>query len=96
MSFVIYNPVDTVILVNTKTNAHSYKSLSAAKAALTRMTKSGVAESDVLYSITDATNFSLNIEKMIPVQNLMTGKIMMERANTPRSCSVGSELFFSM
>ena len=31
---------------------------------------------------------------MVPVTNLMTGKVVMERSDTPRCCSVGSELYW--
>ena len=35
-------------------------------------------------------------QTMVEVRNIMTNKIVMERFDTPRSCSVGSELHFAM
>ena len=34
--------------------------------------------------------------KMVPVRNLMSGEIVMEAEDTPRCCSVGSELYWTM
>ena len=103
MSYVIYNKETTKILLAPARSVgcyvERYKSESAAKAALTRLTKKDMLAKDTVkedYAIADSTDFAKNIEKYHEVRNLMSGKIVLERVNTPRSCSVGSELYFSM
>jgi len=39
---------------------------------------------------------SRNGAKMVEVVNLMTGERVMQRRDTPRSCDVSSELYWSM
>jgi len=94
MSFVIYNR-DTTVIVKSSTGHTAFKTERAVRAAMTRLRKAGtINESD--YGYAEAGFFSRNIEKSFPVRNLLTGVIVMETANTPRCCSVGSELYFSM
>jgi hypothetical protein len=103
MRYVIYHKESTRIL---KAPGRSvgcyieyYKSEPAAKAALTRLTKKNLLDKGTVkedYAIADTTDFHQNIEKWHDVRNIMSGEIVSERINTPRSCSVGSELYWSM
>lgn len=97
--FVIYDTDSTLILKERKPNGchtESYKTVSAAKAALTRLTKKGKTEKDVTYAISGANHFHENIEKMVERKNIMSGETFMEPINTPYYCSPSSETYWSM
>ena len=103
MSYVIYNKNTTIILTAPARSVgcyvESYKSAGAAKAALTRLSKKGMLDAGTAkqdYNVVESGFFFREIEKFHEVCNLQTGKPVLERVNTPRSCSVGSELYFSM
>tara|TARA_B100000902_G_scaffold104008_1_gene106232 strand:+ start:73 stop:399 length:327 start_codon:yes stop_codon:yes gene_type:complete len=79
----------------------SYKTLSAAKAGLTRILK---AENlpctdpnygEFRYAIAASAFFHQNIEKQVKKTNMMTGKEFMEPANRPYYCSPSSETYWS-
>ena len=110
--YVIYNKSTTAIVEVTRRNPYrvtdSYKTMAAAKAALTRMTnkywKDSVAKNDYqidqdpqfLYGIAEVNHYHENIERMVERTNMMTGKKYMESVNTPRYCSPSSEAYWSM
>ena len=81
----------------------SYKTMPAAKAALTRMSKRHRADmldsvNDPLfrYGIAEAGYFHKNIEKQVKKRNLITDEEFMEPANRPMHCSPSSESYWSM
>ena len=80
----------------------SYKSLGAAKAALTRICKAeGLLKTDpnyaeYRYGIAATGFFHQNIEKQVKKKNLLTGEEFMEPANRPMHCSPSSESYWSM
>ena len=86
----------------------SYKSMAAAKAAITRMSKAwwdkakqnhtvDHSEDPVFtYGIAEADYYHKNIERKVRRTNIMTGKTYWESVNTPRACSPSSELYWSM
>lgn len=110
--YVIYNKRTSAIVEVTRRNPYrvtdSYKTMSAAKAALTRMTnkywKDSVADDNYqidqdpqfAYGIAESAYYSKNIERMVERTNMMTGKKYMESVNTPRYCSPSSEAYWSM
>lgn len=109
MSFVIYNKDTTEIYSYVRHNpwkrVESYKTMAAAKAALTRLHKKWLADNDVLvsndgpmfeYGIADRAWFHDFIEKQVTKRNIMTGAEFQERVNTPYYCSPSSETYWSM
>ena len=81
----------------------SYKTMAAAKAALTRMSKRHRADmldsvNDPLfrYGIAEAEYFHKTIEKQVKKRNLLTDEEFMEPANRPMHCSPRSESYWSM
>ena len=81
----------------------SYKTMAAAKAALTRMSKRYRADllesvNDPLYryGIAEAEYFHKTIEKSRTVKNLMDGTPFTETVNTPGYMSPRSESYWSM
>lgn len=110
--YVIYNKSTSAVVEVTSRNPYrvtdSYKTMPAAKAALTRMTnkywKDSVADNNYqidqdpqfAYGIAESTHYHENIERMVERTNMMTGKKYMESVNTPRYCSPSSEAYWSM
>lgn len=81
----------------------SYKTMAAAKAALTRMSKryradllESVNDPVFRYGIAEAGYFHKNIEKQVKKRNLLTDQEFMEPANRPYYCSPSSESYWSM
>ena len=80
----------------------SYKTMAAAKAALTRLCRaSGLLETDPNYpmyrmGIAETKHFHTCIEKQVKKKNLMSGEEFMEPANRPYYCSPSSETYWSM
>ena len=109
--FYIYERTSTYIMgkMNTRTgevrpdHRQSYKTMPAAKAALTRMSKRYRADllesvNDPLYryGIAEAGYFHKNIEKSRTVKNMMTDADIVESVNTPGYMSPRSEAYWSM
>jgi len=109
--FVVYEKDTTYIMgkINQVTgvvrpdHSHSYKTLGAAKAALTRMSKRYRADlletvNDPLYryAIAEAGVFHSTIEKTRTRKNMMSGVEYTETVNTPAYCSPSSESYWSM
>ena len=80
----------------------SYKTMSAAKAGITRIAKAeGLFETDpnhavYRYAIAEANYFHKNIEKKVAKRNLSTGIVYEETINTPNYMSPASETYWSM
>ena len=80
----------------------AYKTMSAAQAALTRMSKryradlkDSVNDPVYRYGIAEAGYFHTSIEKSRTVKNLMNGAPLVETVNTPYYCSPSSETYWS-
>ena len=67
----------------------------AAKAGLTRLVNKGSIKRDE-YAIAEESVFHSQIEKMVTVTNLMTGKPVTQPVNTPYSCDVSMERYWTM
>jgi len=109
--FYIYEKSSTYIMgkVNTRTgevrpdHRQSYKTMPAAKAALTRMSKryradllETVNDPVFRYGIAEADYFHKSIEKSRKTSNMMSGKPIVEPVNTPNYMSPSSEAYWSM
>ena len=109
--FYIYEKSSTYIMgkVNTRTgevrpdHRQSYKTMAAAKAALTRMSKryradllETVNDPVFRYGIAEADYFHKSIEKSRTTSNMMSGKPIVEPVNTPNYMSPSSEAYWSM
>ncbi len=109
--FYIYEKTSTYIMgkVNTRTgevrpdHRQSYKTMAAAKAALTRMSKryradllDSVNDPVFRYAIAEADYFHKSIEKSRTTSNMMSGLPIVEPVNTPNYMSPSSEAYWSM
>ena len=109
--FYIYEKTSTYIMgkVNTRTgevrpdHRQSYKTMAAAKAALTRMSKryradllETVNDPVFRYGIAEAEYFHKSIEKSRKTSNMMSGKPIVVPVNTPNYMSPSSEAYWSM
>ena len=109
--FYIYEKSSTYIMgkVNTRTgevrpdHRQSYKTMAAAKAALTRMSKryradllDSVNDPQFRYAIAEADYFHKSIEKSRTTSNMMSGLPIVEPVNTPNYMSPSSEAYWSM
>lgn len=104
--YVIYEVSSTYIIGKDGRPDHRavYKTMAAAKAAVTRMRKAWVLSRDECrdndplfrYAIADTAYFAKNIEKQRRVRNMMTGAEFMEPVNTPAYMSPSRESYWSM
>ena len=83
--------------------AKSYKTMSAALAARTRMSKryradmlESVNDPQYRFGVADANYFHTTIEKSRTVKNMMNGAAIQETVNTPGYMSPRSEAYWSM
>ena len=81
----------------------SYKTMGAARAALTRMSKrhradmlESVNDPQYRFGIAEADYFHKTIEKSRTVKNMMNGADIVESVNTPGYMSPRSEAYWSM
>jgi len=98
MSYVIYHKDTTQIAAKSAKGYRRdaiYKTMSAAKAALTRMDKD-MPGSVFEYAIAELGYYYANIEKQVEKINMMSGKKYMESVNTPNYMSPASEAYWSM
>jgi len=84
-------------------HSKSYKTMAAAQAALTRMSKRYRAdlletENDPVfrYGIAEANYFHKTIERKVAKRNLSSGIVYEETVNTPAHMSPASETYWSM
>ena len=109
--FYIYERTSTYIMgkMNTRTgevrpdHRKSYSTMSAAKAALTRMSKryradllETVNDPQYRFGIAEAAYFHKTIEKSRTVKNMMNDADIVETVNTPGYMSPRSEAYWSM
>ena len=107
--FYIYEKSSTYIIGKPDRNGVArpdhrqyYKTMSAAKAALTRIAKAeGLLKTDpnyaeYRYAIAEADYFHKSIEKSRKSQNMMSGKWFSEPVNTPAYMSPARESYWSM
>ena len=109
--FYVYEKSSTYIMgkMNTRTgevrpdHRQSYKTMAAAKAALTRMSKryradllDSVNDPVFRYAIAEAGIFHKSIEKSRTTSNMMSGLPIVEPVNTPNYMSPSSEAYWSM
>lgn len=86
-----------------------YKTMAAARAAITRMSKAYFkmfaagksdytmsADPQFIYAVAEIDYYRKNLEKKVERVNLMTGKKYYESVNTPISCSPASETYWCM
>jgi hypothetical protein len=84
-------------------HSKSYKTMSAAQAALTRMSKryradlkETVNDPQYRFGVAEAAYFHSTIERSRTVKNLMNGAPLVETVNTPSYMSPRSEAYWSM
>jgi hypothetical protein len=94
MSYVVYNKETTKTMRAKAYGKEYYATEAAAKAFLTRMVKMGYRKED--FAVAEISDFRNNIEKYETVTNLMSGKQVRQSVNTPLSCDVSSETYWSM
>ena len=109
--FYVYEKTSTYIMgkMNSRTgevrpdHRKSYKTMPAAQAALTRMSKryradmlESVNDPQYRYGIAEANYFHTTIEKSRTVKNMMNGAAIQETVNTPGYMSPRSEAYWSM
>jgi hypothetical protein len=94
MAYVVYNKETTKTIRAKAYGKEYYATEAAAKAFLTRMTKMGYRKED--FAVAELGDFRENIEKYETVTNLMSGKPVRQSVNTPLSCDVSSETYWSM
>ena len=102
MSYVIYDKESTKTLLAPARSVgcyvENYKSESAAKAALTRLTKKGMLGGNSVkddFAIANTYDFRIFIEKTVTRKNAMTGEEFQEPVNTPYATSPASENYWS-
>ena len=109
--FYIYEKSSTYIMGKMDKNGvvrpdhrKSYATMSAAKAALTKMTNwhryhtiNDMQNSPQFrYAIAEMDHFHTFIEKSVVKRNAMNGNQFVEKVNTPYYCSPSSETYWSM
>jgi hypothetical protein len=94
MAYVVYNKETTKTIRAKAYGKEYYATEAAAKAFLTRMVKMGYRKED--FAVAEIGDFRANIEKYENVTNLMSGKQVSQSVNTPLSCDVSSETYWSM
>ena len=94
MTYVVYNKETTKTIRAKAYGKEYYATEAAAKAFLTRMVKMGYRKED--FAVAELSDFRANIEKYETVTNLMSGKPVRQSVNTPLSCDVSSETYWSM
>ena len=109
--FYIYERSSTLIMgkMDSRTgevrpdHRKSYKTISAAQAALTKMSKryradllDSVNDPQYRFGVAEANYFHTTIEKSRTVKNMMNGAPIVESVNTPGYMSPRSEAYWSM
>jgi hypothetical protein len=101
MQFVVIDLKTRCLVKHPRTRKETYSTERAAKAAKTRLTKidmdaylAGKKYPRSDYEVMDEATYKAQVP-MREVTNLMTGATVLERADTPWHCSVGSESYWS-
>lgn len=107
MSYVIYDESNLNKIVELTRWKRSYKSMAAAKAAVTRASneycKSAIAndtytlksDPQFIYGVAESEHYHAKLERQVERTNLMSGEKFMESVNTPYYCSPSSETYWS-
>ena len=98
MSYIAYRKSDSRRLDRIFNSVHAefYQSESAAKAAITRVCNAQVGRDTFDYAVAESDYFYRTIEMTEVVQNLMSGRDVIQSVNTPRCCDPSTELYWSM
>lgn len=92
MGYVLVHKEHRIRHVTLPRAGHSYKTVAAAKAALTRARGAGhTLESE--WEIMEEQAYEAQVP-WVEVTNRMTGEKVLERADTPWHCSVASESYW--
>ena len=92
MSYVIYNTDTTILLTTTR-----YQTERAAKGARTKLLKkAGDKYANQDFSVAPAHEFYDDIEKSVTRKNMMSGKEIQVRVNTPCYMDPSCESYWSM
>ena len=109
--FYIYERSSTLIMgkMNSRTgevrpdHRKAYKTMPAAQAALTRMSKryradmlESINDPQYRFGVAEANYFHTSIEKSRTVKNMINGAPIVETVNTPGYMSPRSEAYWSM
>jgi hypothetical protein len=99
--FVVVDTKTRCAVEHPRTRTRFYHTLPAARAAATRLQKlavdrylAGEGSERPVYTAMDTRSYEAQVP-MHEVTNLMTGKLVQERADTPWHCSVASEAYWS-
>lgn len=101
MGYVVVDKSTRCKVCHPRSGREWYETPAAARAAMTRLVKIDMDAylNKGKYPRTDYEVMEeRDYEKQVPmreVRNLMTGQLVMERADTPWSCSVASESYWS-
>jgi hypothetical protein len=107
MSYVIYDESNLNKIVELTRWKRSYKSMAAAKAAVTRASKAYwkrtiaddtytlKSDPQFIYGVAESEHYYAKLERQVERVNLMSGEKYMESVNTPRYCSPSSETYWS-
>jgi len=98
MSYVVYNKFTTRYLTKhpkVRTKKETFATYAAAQAAITREHNKGVIDR-IDFLIAEYSVFHKSIEKTETVNNLMSGKPVVQSVNTPLGCDPSSETYWSM
>ena len=108
MSYVIYDESNLNKIVEVTRWKRSYKSMAAAKAAVTRASKvywKDCARNNTeyqinldpqfIYGVAESEHYYAKLERQVERVNLMSGEKFMESVNTPYYCSPSSETYWS-
>lgn len=90
--FVVVDTYTKCKVRHPRTLKESYVSERAARAAVTRIRKIQDTQGDLV--VMDIQSYEAQVP-WVEVTNLMTGQPVRERADTPWSCSVASETYWS-
>jgi hypothetical protein len=93
MHFVVVDLKTRCLVKHPRTRRETYNTERAARAALTRLAKTGNF-SPLGLGVMDESTYKAQVP-MREVTNLLTGATVLERADTPWHCSVASESYWS-
>ena len=98
MSYIVYHIQSTKRLDRFPgtSNNESFATQAAARSALTRASKKNLNIIPQQFAVAESSTFYKEIEKTEMVKNLMSGVMVEQSVNTPLSCDVSRETYWSM
>jgi hypothetical protein len=90
--FVVVDTYTKCKVIHPRSRKETYETERAARAAVTRISK--IKDTQGSFLVMDIKSYEAQVP-MREVTNLMTGEKVLERADTPWSCSVASESYWS-